>query len=860
MRGVFARLYHDEFSLVIAKRIFSIHRAVATSMVFGCAIVSWPECTAADENQPATRDAALAKARLATWKREGWGLMQTYCIDCHNEEFAEAGLDLSPFESLDNLSASEIKRVVEMVEFGAMPPEDYDLPETEERKQLVAALEQTMFSATCDLRPKAGKVTARRLNRNEYDNSIRDLFGLDLNPSRNFPSDEVGAGFDNNGDVLSLSPILIEKYLDAAESVSQRVLIDPASLPRLDLDVPGDQLTVYGDVKIGRFSGRFVRPGTFAWLDVNAPVAGDYSATVRGGASEKVEEPISVAVCDESGLLLKVLKFDYYGGGGRAESERLTVELDKGSQRIFFFPIKDSDDSLQEEYVPGKTQLTELLAMDPDQARKIIAQRGEFVEPTRFDSDEFWFMFRSIQLDGPRKQPRDSFPPKQFELVRQVAPSKRGRYRDVEKYAARNLQPLMRRVFRTEVDFDEVKPYAQLVKQATDEGQSFYRGMQIAISAMLVSPRFLFRVETPPQDARANEFGDLPLSQQQIATRLSYFIWSSTPDDRLLDLADRNQLRGETLRQEIERMIRDPRADALAENFASQWLGLRNLDSHEADETRFPGFDDELKESMVKETELLFLHILRKNLSVREFLIADYSFINRRLAEHYGFTVSHEGFQRVNLSGQPRRGLLSHASILTLTSMPTRTSPVLRGKWILENILGTKAPDPPAGVPELEEEAIADANASFRQQLELHRESASCASCHRVMDQLGFGLDDFDAIGKYRTEDGGFAIDSSGALPDGRSFNGGIELSEVLGKTELDAFGETLVERLLTFALGRELNPDDRCTIDEIVGKTGANGYQLSDILSEIVLSRQFLFQTHAGNDALASHSIEAPR
>ena len=410
----------------------------------------------------------------------------------------------------------------------------------------------------------------------------------------------------------------------------------------------------------------------------------------------------------------------------------------------------------------------------------------------------------------------------------------------------------MEMAFRGPVSEDEVRPYAQLAEQATKEGKSFHQGMQIALSAVLVSPRFLFRVETPPEGSEPNESGDIPLTQHQLATRLSYFLWSSTPDQRLLDQADRNQLKPERLGDVVKRMLEDPKADALATDFAAQWLGLRNLSGHDADSERFPTFDDDLKSAMDRETQLLFLHVLRNNMPISEFLTADYSFLNRELAKHYGLETAGgpefkgNAFEKVSLKETPRRGLLSHASVLTLTSTPTRTSPVLRGKWILENILGVKAPEPPAGVPNLDEAKKAGETATLREQLELHRQSPTCASCHRVMDELGFGLDDFDAIGKYRTEDAGKPIDASGALPDGREFNGGAQLSEMLAETEIDGLAKTLVERLLTFAIGRELTPDDRCAIDEIVAKTKPNGYRLADLVTEVVQSRPFQFQTVA--------------
>ncbi|QDV41847.1 hypothetical protein Enr13x_16900 [Stieleria neptunia] len=768
--------------------------------------------------------------------------MQAYCVDCHNEDVQEGGLDLSPFETLSDLTTAEVKRVLEMVRFGAMPPEDYDTPEIEERKSLVSALEATMYSSTCDLTPRAGKVTVRRLNRSEYNNTIRDLFGLDLRPADRFPSDEVGAGFDNNGDVLSLSPMLIEKLIEAAEFVSQNVMVDPADLPELRLELTGDQLPIYGDPKIGSFYGRFVDRDSFAWIDLDAPFDGQYRIDVRGGMTSKSDGAAKVAICDEQGKLLASDELDYFGGGGGADSMQETIELTRGKHRLIFVPVLDDRD-----LVVGETKFESVTTLDPERVKSILARRGKPVSVDRnIDAETYPFMFRSFRVSGPREHPRDAYPPKQFQIVRvrHVAPKKRDRYSDVAKTAMKNLQPLMEQVFRGPVTEDEVRPYAQLVEQSVKEGASFHRATQIALSAILVSPRFLFRVETPSPESEPNSFGDIPLSPHQLATRLSYFLWSSTPDQTLLDQADRNELDLERLRGHVGRMLSDEKADALATDFAAQWLGLRNLAEHEADGKRFPTFDQDLKSSMVRETESLFLHILRNNLPISEFLTADYTFVNETLAEHYGLTFSGEPFQKVSLSETPRRGLLSHGSVLTLTSTPNRTSPVLRGKWILENVLGTKAPDPPAGVPELDDAKAAGDNATLREQLELHRQSPSCASCHRVMDQLGFGLDDYDAIGQYRTEEGGKPIDASGALPDGRSFNGGAQLSGMLAETEVEGLARTLTERLLTFAIGRELTPDDRCTIDEILEHTRSNQFRLADLVTEVVASRQFRFQT----------------
>ena len=401
----------------------------------------------------------------------------------------------------------------------------------------------------------------------------------------------------------------------------------------------------------------------------------------------------------------------------------------------------------------------------------------------------------------------------------------------------------MRLAFREPVQTKDVKPYARLVEDACQRGDSYYRGMQIAISAILVSPRFLFRVETPPDGWKPKKGEtDVQLTQYQLATRLSYFLWSSTPDNQLLNEAQHNRLKGNGLEYNVRRMLSDKRSESLANQFAAQWLGLRNLAEHEADtEETFKGFDPKLMDSMSRETRMLFSHVVRENKPVGELLTADYTFINRDLAKHYkiDFDSDSDEFVRVSLKGTPRRGLLSHGSMLTLTSYATRTSPVQRGKWILENILGTPPPDPPANVPDLETKS-ADENASLRDQLKLHRDSPTCSSCHKVMDQLGFGLEQFDAIGRYRKMEGNLPVDASGVLPGGRKFDGVAELSEVLSKTERKAFAKTMVERLLTFAIGRELSPNDRCVVDEIVQKAEKKDYRMVDLILGVVQSRPF--------------------
>jgi hypothetical protein len=786
-------------------------------------------------------DATELKEDAAAWASEGWPLLQQYCLDCHNEDNREAGLDLSSLRTIDALGRSNdpMQRVLEMIRFGAMPPEDADQPTAGQRKTLVTSLDRALFAVSCDQRPRPGKVTARRLNRAEYNNSIRDLFGVDLKPAEVFPSDEVGAGFDNNGDVLSLSPMLIEKYLEAAEDVAKKVLIDPKSLPRIDDQRASDQLLVHGETRTGRFNGRFLSPDAFAWADFRIPVTGEYRVGVSGGNTAKGLGPTRVAVYDKDGFLRGHHELKYYGGSGRSERFEFRAIFEKGKQSIFVEPLEQ-----ERELEVGKSKSDRFADLDSDLVAAAVKRRETPLKPTgAISSVQYPFMVRHISVSGPTQQPPEAYPPSQQEILRRVAEHRDGEWRGVEKAATECLRPLMRRAFRGPVTSDQVEPYARLVSTATDRGESYYRGLQIAISAILVSPRFLFRVETPPESWEPEDDGSIRLPQHQLATRLAYFLWSSTPDERLLDDADKGRLNQESLLQHARRMIANQKSDSLARQFAAQWLGLRNLEVHEADTDQFQSFTPELRRAMARETELVFMHAVRNNQPVACLLTSDDTFVNGVLASHYGISdVTGEEFEQVSLEQTPRRGVLSHASVLTLTSNPVRTSPVKRGKWILENVLGTPPPEPPAGVPELEEAETAGANASLREQLEIHRADPTCAACHRVMDQLGFGLEQFDAIGRYREKEGSLLIDASGELPGGRVFNGAAELSEILGKTESEAFARTVVGKLMTFALGRELMPSDRCTVDEIIKRTAKQEYRFIDVILEIVNSRPFLY------------------
>jgi hypothetical protein len=409
--------------------------------------------------------------------------------------------------------------------------------------------------------------------------------------------------------------------------------------------------------------------------------------------------------------------------------------------------------------------------------------------------------------------------------------------------ARRIITDLARRAFRRPVASAEAAKYVALAQRAAQGEGSFEEGLAVGIQALLVSPDFLFRIERPAAaspGAKADTRAYQPITQHQLATRLSYFLWSSMPDASLRRAADTGTLRRPAvLAAQVRRMLRDPRSQALAEQFGGQWLQFRALESTTRNRERFPEFEDYLRQSMRRETEMFVAHVIREDRSILDFLDARYSFMNERLARHYGIAgVSGPAFRRVDLTGTPRAGVVTQASVLTVSSYATRTSPVLRGKWILDNLLNAPPPEPPADVPNLDETAIGTA-ASMRDQMQAHRRNPTCASCHRKMDPLGFGLENFDAVGAWRTTDGNFPIDASGELPDGEEFDGPGELIAILSK-QPRPFSECLTSKLLTYALGRGLEGYDRRTVKEIAARLPARKYRFSALVLEIVNSLPF--------------------
>lgn len=714
--------------------------------------------------------------------------VKQYCADCHNAEDPEAGIDFNAFPTeasmLTGHGRKSWEKILAMLEIGAMPPADMDQPPAELRNELTAWLEDKLFNLDCEMIDDPGRVTVRRLNRAEYRNTIRDLLSVDFDPTDDFPSDDVGYGFDNIGDVLSLSPLLMEKYLDAAEKITAAA-IPVTTAEDLQTIVTVDQLRSKPKLSA---RGSFLSLSSRAdvWTDYLAPRNGEYEIDIRAKANQFGDEPARMELRVDG----KVVRTFDVTGEMRQDDYVHRMSLARGQRRIQVSFINDK-------YVAKKGD------------RNLYVGRFAVTQPEdRGKLDEFIHHW-----------PEGN--------------------RDVRESAMSVLTPFVKRAFRGPVSSDEVSRFVDIVEMATDDDELFEQGIQYAVQAILVSPRFLFRIE---MDARPDDpMTERPVTDFELASRLSYFLWSSMPDDELFDLAERGELRNEdVLKKEVLRLLDDSKSRALVDNFAGQWLNLQMLDETTPDPEVFPEFDAKLRNDMKRESLLLFETIMREDRSLLDFLDADFTFMNERLARHYGKDgIKGDQFQKVSLDSGKRAGILTHASILTLTSNPERTSPVKRGKWIMENILGESPPPPPPGVPELEETAKGNPESTLREQLKLHRADPGCASCHRTMDVLGFGFENFDAVGRWRDQDGDHSIDPSGELPGGDSFAGPTELVQLLKRRRAD-FSRCLSEKMLTYALGRGLEYYDRCATDAILRRLDQNNYRFSELVLGIVSSKPF--------------------
>ncbi|MEM8883189.1 MAG: DUF1592 domain-containing protein [Planctomycetota bacterium] len=714
---------------------------------------------------------AVALAEPAPdFARDAESYLDDHCLACHTGKRAKGGVDLRGFEK----ARPELRRRVErVVRNGEMPPEDEERPDAAATRRFLAWLHASRSSQP--LVP--GRVTLRRLNRHEYAHTVRDLLGVDFDPAR-LPADDVGYGFDNIGDVLSLPPALLERYFDVAESIARRAVVSRESHRPKTERVEGAKLRAVGGGNVRRDGVHLYSNGA-ARAAFRLPRAGEYLIRVRAWGQQAGPEPCK-------------------------------TEARVGTRRLGVQPVTA---------VRAEPEVVEWRARLKGGRQTVDAAfTNDYYQPRHPDPKQRDrnFFVAWIEVEGPIDRPR--IPPSQERLV---------------PAGATELRPLVARLatraFRRPVGARDLDALLAAVARAAPESASIERRMQLAITAMLVSPRFLFRLELDP---RARELDDW-----ELASRLSYFLWSSMPDAALFARAAKGELRDpDVLRAEVSRMLRDPRASSLAEHFATQWLRVRDLERHES-------VDPALRAAMRAETVLFFDAILREGRDVRELLVSDFTFVNDRLAKHYGLPgVRGPHMRRVRLEGNERGGVLTQGSVLLSTSNPTRTSPVRRGKWVLDALLDDAPPPPPPGFDSLDESAKAKAQLSLRARLEQHRADPNCAVCHRRMDVLGFALEHYGRDGRWRTRDGKFAIDASGTLPDGTRVQGAGDLKRLLHADP--RFRRAFAKHLTTYALGRGLDDADEPLLESILAAWERP--TIGRLVTAIVLSPAFRQQGDA--------------
>ena len=714
------------------------------------------------------------------------------CTLCHNDQLASGSLNLKTFNSVDSLTGHREgwEKILQKVRTGEMPPRGLPRPDDSQISAIVAFIQGEFDRADRSATADPGRVTARRLNRSEYSRTIRDLLGIEFRAEDDFPTDDSGHGFDNIGDILTISPVLMEKYMSAAEMIAARAIgADP--LPEKPIEAEYHS------------KDKMIRRIDVSTIEARHRVEWDGEYIVRIGLpGERPNDaaPVTMGLWMDGKLL----------GTQQVET--------KPSGLVYFNPFSIEEMRL---YLPAGDHGFRAGFIDdlfPD----------TLPEKERYDRKKNKFL-ESITFVGPF--PTDVEPESRKQILFCDPDSGRACVEQI-------IATLARRTYRRKVAGDDIEALMRFFDQARAEGLNPRQGVQLAVQAMLVSPHFLFRIEHDPHPLDPNAVHRI--SDIELASRLSYFLWSSMPDDELLDLAEKGRLSNrDALDAQMHRMLDDERSAALSVNFAGQWLETRALDNVNPDPEKFPEWGPELREDMQTETRLFFAAVLRENLPLSTFLDADFTFLNPRLAKHYGVEgLKGGGFRRVKLETDQRGGVLGHAGVLTVTSYPTRTSPVIRGKYVLEAILGTPPPDPPADVPVLEEEGLGS-DASLRQRIEQHRASPTCATCHDRMDALGFGLENYDAIGRWRTKDGNFDIDSAGTLPNGKSFNTPAEMRRIL-LADLDEFSRNMTEKMLIYALGRGLEQYDRISVREISRKVRESGYRFQTLIHEVVMSLPF--------------------
>jgi len=723
-------------------------------------------------------------------------LLETYCYDCHGDGRSKGGLDLEDFGTVkDMLAKRDVWAAIrDHVDWKLMPPVKKDQPTSDERQLIAEWIEKTVFHVDPN-NPDPGPITARRLNVTEYENTIHELLDVRLDATSLLPPDDSGHGFDNNASALTLAPVHLEKYLQTAEIALKKALpLAPPKPKHLVLNAN----KIRGDGK-QRGDGHFLFRRGMAETNVKNLKTGRYT--------------------------LKVYASEQHAGDDNAELaisvNRKVVKTAKVKSR---YP---NEEAIVIPNIPlsGSVSLSALFTNDFYNREK-KADRN--------------VMVHKFELIGPLDTKLPSRTAKQLKILPNITGSE-----DTTQYTLRVLTNFAEKAFRRPVTEAEIRPYLHFLKVAQGKKESYRHGIRLAMNAMLVSPHFLF-IDAPSRHASyaKNSHTETKLiDEHTLASRIAYFLWSSMPDEELLSLAAGGKLRDQ-LEPQVQRMLKSPKAKQFIENFAGQWLQLRDLDVIQPDSKAFPEFDKALIPLMQRETYMMLEHILLGNLPVTELLSARYSFLNAKLAQHYGISgVSGDQLRKVTINDTKRGGLLTQGSILMLTSTPTRTSPVMRGKFVLDNILDTPPPAPPSDIPELQPDESNHDHLPLRKQLEIHRKNTDCAACHNMMDPVGFAFQNFNAIGQWREyEDAKRTqkIDSTGTLFTGESFKDSIELRTILAEQKQNNFVHCLSKKMLTYALGRGVEYYDKTTLNDIQIKLKQKDLRSHQLILAIIQSAPF--------------------
>jgi hypothetical protein len=750
-------------------------------------------------------------------------VLDKYCVTCHNQRLKTGGLTLDTMDLGKVPAHADVwEKVIRKLRSGTMPPAGMPRPDAATYQKFAAWLEQQIDQSS---EPYAGRPILHRLNRAEYANAVRDLLALDIDAASLLPPDDSAFGFDNISDALGVSPALQEHYLDAALKIGALAVGDPKIAPgsetwRIRQDLSQDEHV--NGLPLGTLGGTVVR--------YNFPLDGEYSFQANLyrtnlNIMRGLESPHQV---------------EFSVDGRRIHLASMGGAEDLAS--LFQKPTDTGD------AVDARLRVRVPITAGPHVVTVAFLQDPDAVEPARLQPyirssvDNFDWSgsphLQSLTIAGPFHPAGAKDTPSR----RRIFICHPNKQTSEDACARQIVATLARRAYRQPVDAPDLETLMKFYQSGKGDG-GFDGGIEFALERILASPRFLFRVERDPAGVTAG--GSHRISDFELASRLSFFLWSSIPDDELLRLASEGKLENPAvLDRQVRRMLADPKSQALVDNFAGQWLQLRNLRNVQPNSDLFPDFDDNLRQSFRRETELLFESMVQEDRSVLDLLTADYTFVNERLARHYGVPdIYGSRFRRVAITDDARRGLLGQGSILALTSHAERTSPVVRGKWILENILGTPVPPPPPDVPALKGNQEGEKPRTMREQMAEHRANPVCASCHKAMDSIGFAMENFDAVGAWRTRDAGQLIDATGELSDGTKVDGVVTLRKALvSRPEL--FSGTMTEKMLIYALGRGLDYRDMPAVRAILRDASRTNYRFSTLILGVVHSTPFQMRT----------------